>query len=138
MTPRIAMVSLGVRNLAAAIDFYETGLGFARHQFDADSIAFFDAGGVELALYGWEALAEDATVDSEGEGFRGVTLAYNVSSSAEVLQILDRAVAAGAKLVKAGQPVFWGGFSGYFADLDGHLWEVACGSEEYMRERGST
>lgn len=131
------MVSLGVRDLAAATRFYEHGLGFVRKPFDSDSIAFFDAGGADLALYGWDALAEDAGVDPAGSGFRGVALAYNLSSSEEVLAFLNRAVDAGGKLIKPGQRVFWGGFSGYFADLDGHLWEVACGSEEHDREQGA-
>ena len=78
-----------------------------------------------FGLYGREALAEDATVSAEGSGFRGVSLAHNVRSDAEVDATLAEAVAAGATLVKPGQKVFWGGYSGYFADPDGHPWEVA-------------
>ena len=129
MAPRISMISLGVRDLAAATRFYEHGLGFVRKPFASDAIAFFEAGGADLALYGWDALAEDVGVAPAGTGFRGATLSYNVESEGEVLAFLDRAVGAGGELVKPGRRVFWGGFSGYFADLDGHLWEVACGSE---------
>ena len=133
-TPHITMVSLGVRDLKAAIAFYETGLGFERQPFDSPSIAFFAAGGTTLGLYGWDDLAEDVGVAPPGTGFRGVALACNFERSADVLALLERAVAAGGRLEKPGQPVFWGGFSGYFSDLDGHLWEVACGAEDYQRE----
>ena len=90
-----------------------------------ESISFIEAGGVVLGLYGRAGLAEDVGVPEEGSGFRGVTLAHNVSSDADVDRVLDEAVQAGATLVKPGQKVFWGGYSGYFADPDGHLWEVA-------------
>lgn len=78
-----------------------------------------------LALYPWERLAEDATVSPAGAGFRGVTLAYNARDKAEVDAVLREAEMAGAVLVKAAQEVFWGGYSGYFRDPDGHLWEIA-------------
>jgi uncharacterized protein len=137
MKPRISIVTLGVRNLNRAIHFYESSLGFERIPFDSDGIAFFNGGGVQLALYPWKALAEDAQVDAAGHGFSGITLAQNVDSSEEVVVLIDRAVAAGGRLIKPPQPVFWGGFSGYFADPDGHLWEIACGSEEYAKEKGA-
>lgn len=135
MTARISIVTLGVRDLDRAILFYETGLGFERVPHESNKIAFLDAGGIQLALYPWDALAEDAMVDAAGDGFRGVTLAQNLESSMDVVALIGRAVEAGGKLVKAPQPVFWGGFSGYFADPDGHLWEVACGSAEYAKEQ---
>ena len=78
-----------------------------------------------MALYPREALADDAGVPTEGSGFTGVTLAHNVRTREEVDAVLDEAVAAGATLVKAAQDVFWGGYSGYFADPEGYLWEVA-------------
>lgn len=135
--PHITMVSLGVRDLPAAVAFYEQGLGFESQAFSSSSIAFFEAGGTTLGLYGWDALAEDAQVPAAGSGFRGVTLACNLSSSREVLDMLLHAEAAGGSIVKPAEPVFWGGFSGYFADLDGHLWEVAVGAEDYARKRAS-
>ncbi|MGC3963761.1 MAG: VOC family protein [Rhodocyclaceae bacterium] len=88
-------------------------------------MAFFELAGAWLSLFPWDELARDAQVTADGSGFRGVTLAHNVGSPEEVDAVLAQAVKAGAKLVKPGQKVFWGGYSGYFADLDGHLWEVA-------------
>jgi uncharacterized protein len=124
MKPRISMITLGVRDLAAAIKFYEQGLGFPRMESPPE-VAFFTLNGSWLGLYGREALAEDATVSAEGEGFESFTLAHNVGSEKEVDDVILQAVNAGAILVKKPQKVFWGGYSGYFKDLDGHLWEVA-------------
>ena len=118
------MVTLGVRDLAAAIDFYEKGLGFPRMESPPE-VAFFTLNGTWLGLYGREALAEDARVAAEGTGFEGFSLAHNVSSEKEVDEVVAQAVAAGAVLVKEPQKVFWGGYSAYFKDPDGHLWEVA-------------
>jgi catechol 2,3-dioxygenase-like lactoylglutathione lyase family enzyme len=124
MKPRISMITLGVRDLAAAIEFYEQGLGFPRMESPPD-VAFFTLDGSWLGLYGREALAKDANIPAEGKGFGGFALAHNVSSGKEVDQVVAEAVAAGATLVKKPQKVFWGGYSGYFEDPDGHLWEVA-------------
>ena len=124
MKPRISMITLGVRDLASAIKFYEEGLGFPRLE-SSPEVAFFTLNGTWLGLYGREALAEDATVSSEGEGFESFTLAHNVGSEKEVDEVVSQAVDAGATMVKTPQKVFWGGYSGYFKDLDGHLWEVA-------------
>ncbi len=124
MKPRISMITLGVRDLASAIKFYEEGLGFPLME-SSPEVAFFTLNGTWLGLYGREALAEDATVSPEGGGFESFTLAHNVSSEKEVDEVVSLAVAAGATLVKMPQKVFWGGYSGYFKDLDGHLWEVA-------------
>lgn len=124
MKPRISMITLGVRDLAAAIEFYEKGLGFPRMESPPE-VAFFTLNGTWLGLYGRDALAEDATVPAEGAGFEGVSLSHNVASEKEVDDVVAEAVAAGATLVKKPQKVFWGGYSGYFQDLDGHLWEVA-------------
>lgn len=124
MKPRISMITLGVCNLDAAVEFYEQGLGFPRME-SPPNVAFFTLNGTWLGLYGREALAEDAVVSPAGEGFAAFTLAHNVSSEKEVDEVVAQAVAAGATLVKKPQKVFWGGYSGYFKDLDGHLWEVA-------------
>jgi hypothetical protein len=118
------MVTLGVRDLQKAIDFYETGLGLPRIE-SPPSVAFFALNGTWLGLYGWQELAQDAQVSAEGSGFAGITLAHNVGSESEVDAVMEQALKAGAQWVKSPEKVFWGGYSGYFQDLDGHLWEVA-------------
>ncbi|GAA3551511.1 VOC family protein [Zobellella aerophila] len=118
------MITLGVRDLARSVEFYQQGLGFPRLA-SPPSVAFFTLSGSWLGLYGRDALAEDAGVPAEGSGFAGFSLAHNVASPEQVDELLEQAVAAGGKLVKPGQKVFWGGYSGYFADPDGYLWEVA-------------
>lgn len=124
MKPRISMITLGVADVEAAARFYQEGLGLPRRESPPD-VAFFPLAGTWLALYGREALAEDAGLPAEGSGFRGVALAHNVATEAEVDAVVEQAVAAGGTLVKKPQRVFWGGYSGYFRDPDGHLWEVA-------------
>lgn len=124
MKPRINIITLGVRDLQRSIAFYEEGLGLPRMPFEGE-IAFFSLSGTWLALYPWHDLAEDAMVPAEGDGFRGVTLAHNVGSKAEVDQVMAEAEKAGAVIEKTARDVFWGGYSGYFSDPDGHLWEVA-------------
>lgn len=124
MDPRISMVTLGVRDLARSARFYGEGLGFPRME-TPPSIAIFTLGGTWLGLYGRDALAEDAAVPADGTGFDGFALAHNVESEAEVDRVVEQALAAGATLAKRPQKVFWGGYSGYFKDPDGHLWEVA-------------
>ena len=124
MQPRISMITLAVDDLAKAVKFYETGLGFPRMESPPE-VAFFTLNGTWLGLYGRHALAEDAGVSPEGSGFAGFSLAHNVDSETEVDKVIYQALAAGARLVKPAQKVFWGGYSGYFSDPDGHLWEVA-------------
>lgn len=124
MKAYVNLITLGVFDMDKSIAFYENGLGFPRMPFEGGA-AFFTLNGSWLALYPWDALAEDATIDPKGSGFRGTTLAHVVSSKDEVNEVIDQAVAAGGKLVKKPQNVFWGGYSGYFSDPDGHLWEVA-------------
>ena len=129
MKPRISLITLGVGDLPRSRAFYER-LGFAARQESTADITFMGmANGLVLALFPREKLAEDAhadaNVNSTGSGFPGFTLAHNVASPEEVDAVLAEAVAAGATLQKPGQKVFWGGYSGYFADPDGFLWEVA-------------
>jgi catechol 2,3-dioxygenase-like lactoylglutathione lyase family enzyme len=121
--PRISVVTLGVTDMPRARAFYER-LGWRPSASSNERFTLFRSKGVLLALYGAEALAEDATVPPGGEGFRSFTVAQNVARKEDVATGLARAVAAGGKLVKPAQDVFWGGHSGYFADPDGHLWEV--------------
>jgi len=137
MPASISMITLGVSDLVRSIAFYES-IGFERDPFESDAIAFFKAGGPQLALFPLAELAKDAGVDLGGGGFGGVTLSQNLDTSREVDELISLAVASGATLVKAPESVFWGGYSGYFADPDGYLWEVACGSAEYAREKDST
>ena len=124
MKPRISMITLGVRDLEKSVAFYEKGLGFPRME-SPPSVAFFTLNGTWLGLFGHDALAEDANVSPEGSGFGAVALAHNLASEAEVDEVMEQALNAGATLAKKPQPVFWGGYSGYFKDPDGHLWEVA-------------
>ncbi len=124
MKPRISMITLGVADLQRAIDFYENGLGFPR-KASPPEVAFFTLSGSWLGLYGRDALADDANVARASSGFGGFALAHNVASETEVDGVIEQALAAGATLAKPAQRVFWGGYSGYFKDPDGHLWEVA-------------
>lgn len=118
------MITLGVSNLENSIKFYQDGLGFPKME-SPPGIAFFTLNGSWLGLYPRESLAEDATVPPDGSGFPGFAIAHNVASESEVDQVVEQAVSAGAALVKPPQRVFWGGYSGYFTDPDGFLWEAA-------------
>lgn len=124
MEARVSFITLGVSHIQRAVSFYRDGLGFPLSSASKDDVAFFKTGGIVLALYPSDKLAEDAKVDAEGSGFRGVTLAHNVRSREEVSEVLALAATAGATITKPAQDTFWGGHAGYFADLDGHLWEV--------------
>ncbi len=124
MEQRISIVTLGVLDLARSRAFFER-LGWKRSVKGAEGIAFFQAGAIALALYPRDELAKDAGVAPGGSGFSGITLAYNARSREEVDAVLAEVVAAGATLQKPAEEAFWGGYSGYFADLDGYLWEVA-------------
>ena len=124
MEPRISIVTLGVADLVRATGFYEA-MGLKRHGGIADGVAFFQMGGSILALWPRADLARDAGVADDGSGFRAAALAYNTRSDAEVEAVLARAERAGGRIVKPAQRAFWGGWYGYFADSEGHLWEVA-------------
>jgi uncharacterized glyoxalase superfamily protein PhnB len=100
-------------------------------------VVFFQLGGIGLALYGYESLAEDANLPADRGGFGGITLAYNVRQRHEVDQTLAEAQKAGGKVLKPAQDVFWGGYSGYFADPDGHPWEVAWNPWFKLADDGS-
>ncbi|WP_159737771.1 VOC family protein [Vibrio atypicus] len=138
MEPRISIITLGVKDLTRSFQFYSQ-LGFPSSKTPEDGIVFFKTGGVCLALYPLEALAEDVSpqMASTREGFSGVTLAHNTRSKQAVDDVLALAVSAGAKLEKPAQDVFWGGYSGYFSDPDGYLWEVAYGDCWDFNDDGS-
>lgn len=128
MEARINIVTLGVSDLGRAVAFYRDGLGWPLSAgVSNEQIAFFKTGGTVLALYPRDELAADANMESDPKdsGFSGFTLAQNVTGKGEVSRILQEAEKAGAMIIKEAQDVFWGGHSGYFADPDGHLWEVA-------------
>lgn len=124
MKPRISMIALGVNDLEASIIFYRDGLKFPILN-SPPGVAFFNLNGTWLGLSERDALAKDAGISSDGNGYSGINLAHNVKSEKEVTEVLDQAIAAGATLVKAPQKADWGGYHCYFKDLDGHLWEVA-------------
>lgn len=134
--PRLSLITLGVADLAASRAFYGR-LGLVEASASQEAVAFFQLSGVVLSLFSRASLAEDAHVPAEGSGFSGITLAQNVDSPEEVDRVLDFAVSCGARLVKPGAKVFWGGYSGYFADPDGHLWEVAHNPYFQMDEAGN-
>ncbi len=124
MEPKISIITLGVTDLKSSVKFYRDGLKFPE-QMITEEIAFFRLKGCWLALYPRESLAADASVNSAGSGFPGFTLAHNVKDKGEVDRVLSQAEAAGARIVKPARAADWGGYSGYFADPDGYLWEAA-------------
>src|SRR4051812_39243856 len=123
MTPRVSLITLGVRDLAKSRSFYET-LGWQTTAGPDDDVVFFQSGGMVFALWGRDQLAEDSCVTDSG-GWGGVTLAHNVSSPDDVDAALALAASAGATIGRSGTATFWGGYSGVFLDPDGHPWEVA-------------
>jgi len=136
MEQRVSIITLGVADLQFSRQFYER-LGWRRSMAQAEGVVFFQTGGMALALYPRDDLAKDANVNPHGEGFRGLSLAYNARTRAEVDAVLEEAVAAGATLLKPAQEAFWGGYSGYFADPDGFPWEVAWDPSFPIAEDGS-
>ena len=124
MKPRISLITLGVSDLARSTTFYKNGLGLPATEPTA-GVTFFSLNGTWLSLYPRADLAADAGVPEDGRGFSGFSLAHNVSSKSEVDAVLQHAQSAGAHMLKPAQDTAWGGYSGYFADPDGFLWEVA-------------
>jgi predicted lactoylglutathione lyase len=124
MEQRLSLVTLGVGDLAASRAFYKR-LGWTESPPSNESVAFFQCGGMVFALWGRDALVEDAGVAAPGKGFANVSLAQNVRSKEAVDAVLAEAKKAGATILKPGAEAFWGGYTGYFADPDGFAWEVA-------------
>ncbi len=136
MEQRVSLITLGVADLECSRKFYER-LGWRRSMASAEGVVFFQAGGMALALFPRDELAKDANVAPDGYGFRGMSLAYNTHDREEVDSVLAEAEAAGAKVLKHAQNAFWGGYSGYFSDPDGFLWEVAWNPSFQIAEDGS-
>lgn len=125
MNPEINAITLGVKDLKRAKQFYSEGLGCPIQQDHAEFVSFnLGNGSSALALYTWGALAADAGVAPDGNGFRGITLNYFVPSTERVDEVLAQAKRAGGKIAKPAQRSQWGGYFGYFADPDGYLWKV--------------
>ena len=128
MKPKVSIITLGVADLAASVSFYRNGLGLpAPNYTDGDNICFLELEGTWLSLYPRERFSEEADVTfaDPSAGTPTVTLAHNLPSREAVDSAMAEAVAAGATLVKQPEEVFWGGYSGYFSDPDGYLWELA-------------
>ena len=139
MEPRISIVTLGVSDLQRSYEFYHRGLGFPTTRTPADGIVFFQTGGACLALYPQDKLAADVAPDfpCARNRFPGITLAHNTRTRAEVDEVLALAAQAGGTIEKPAQTAAWGGYSGYFSDPDGYLWEVAWGDCWQFHDDGS-
>lgn len=130
MKPRISVITIGVDDLERSVAFYRDGLGLPTEgivgaEFEHGAVAFFDfQEGVKLALFSRANIAHDAGIEKTGRSATEFTLGHNVAAQGEVDAVMDRAAAAGARVVKPAQATFWGGYAGYFQDPDGHLWEV--------------
>ena len=136
MEQRVSLVTLGVSDLARARAFY-AALGWSSNAKPEDDVVFFQAGGLVVALWSREALAEDCRIEDEGAAFGGIALAHNVRSPEEVDAVLAEAERAGGRVTHPGEETFWGGYSGVFLDPDGHPWEVAHNPHWTLRDDGS-
>ncbi|MCZ8156742.1 MAG: VOC family protein [Leptospira sp.] len=136
MKQKINLITLGVKDLKASLAFYEGGLGWKKSEQSQESVAFFQLNGLILSLFNRRSLAEDATVEDSPTGFSALTLAYNTESEEEVNQVIETVRKLGARILKEPQKVFWGGYSAYFADPDGHIFEVAFNPYFPMNEKG--
>ncbi len=125
MEQRLTIITLGVSDLKNSTAFYETKFGWKKSELSNEYISFFTLNGIQLALYERNELAKDATVNPNGNGFKGFTIAYNTKSEKEVDQLITELRAKGVKIIKEPQKVNWGGYSSYVSDIDGYLWEIA-------------
>jgi catechol 2,3-dioxygenase-like lactoylglutathione lyase family enzyme len=137
MRQKMTVITLAVQDLSRSLAFYERGLGWKKSNESTDDLALFPLGGMVLALYPRKLLAADAGVPDAPTGFSGITLAFNAKSEAEVDQVMSEVGKQGAVVVKPPQKVFWGGYSGYFKDPDGHLIEVAYNPFWKLDENGN-
>lgn len=137
MEQRLTLITLGVADVNQATEFYEQKFGWKKAASSNDDITFFMLNGMMLSLFNRDSLAEDAAVSPAGTGFKGFTLAWNARSEAEVDAIVSDLKSNGVTVVKEPQHVFWGGYSGYVADVDGNLWEIAFNPFLPMDEHGN-
>ncbi len=135
MEQRVSLITLGVDDLEKARGFYEQGLGWTPAAAPG-GVVFYQLPGIALALFGREELAADARHQVDGR-FSGITIAINQRSETDVDAVLEQAAAAGGTILKPAEKVFWGGYSGYFADLDGHVWEVALNPDWTINDDGT-
>jgi catechol 2,3-dioxygenase-like lactoylglutathione lyase family enzyme len=133
---RMTIITLGVKDLSESVNFYEDKLGWERMDWESDNIVFFKLNGIILSLFPEDELADDASVSKKGNGFKKFSLAYNTKSEKEVDQIMGELKSKGVKILKKPEKVFWGGYSGYFADPDDNLWEVAYNPFLELDENG--
>ncbi|MBI5390658.1 VOC family protein [Candidatus Woesearchaeota archaeon] len=124
MSPRISLITLGVFDFKKSVAFYQQ-LGFVLSKHSSGDVAFFELKGTWLGLYPKDKLAEDAHVSFAGKGYQSISLAHNVKTKAEVDAAFQHVKKIGGKILKEPKDAFWGGYSGYFEDPDGYLWEVA-------------
>lgn len=137
MKSRLNIVTLGVKNLPKSKEFYGKALDWEPAAGSDENIVFFNHGGIILALYPIDKLAEDAEIPAERSGFSGVTLAINQDSKEAVTEVFHKAVENGAKVLVEPRDTFWGGYDAYFADPDGHPWEIAWAPFWEFDEQGS-
>ena len=137
MKPRLNIVTLGVKDLKASRDFYLNALGWEPASGSDDNIVFYNQKGIIVALYPLDKLAEDAEIPAERSGFSGITLAINHDSKEAVKNVFEKAIENGAKVLVEPRDTFWGGYDAYFADPDGHPWEIAWAPFWEFDEQGS-
>lgn len=138
MEQRLTIVGLGVEDLKVSSQFYEEKFGWTKLSSSNENIVFIQLNGILLSLYPREKLAEDAKVDAAGQGFKAFTLAYNTRTKEEVDELFETLESRGVQVVKSPEEVFWGGYSGYIADPDGNLWEIAFNPYLALDEDGNT
>lgn len=137
MRQKLNLITLGVDDFEKSLNFYEKGLGWKKSDKSMEGLALFDLGGIVLALHPRHELAADATLKYQPSEFSGMTVSYNAKSEKEVDAVMAQVKKLGAKIIKPAQKVYWGGYSGYFKDLDGHLFEVAYNPFWPLDEKGN-
>ena len=137
MEQRLTIVTLGVTDLQKSTRFYEENFGWNKTASSTEQITFFQLNGIQLALFERTELAKDATIDEKGNGFKGVTLAYNTRSENDVDELIKGLETKGVQIVKQPGKVFWGGYSSYISDPDGHLWEIAFNPYLELDDKGN-